>query len=196
MMTGTSPLEHGILDFVQFDPASGSEGTDHQQRAAGAGDLEHGDRRRQARRGVRLVGDVSRRSDRRPRRVGSAVHFLVQGIRRPRRGIVFPPESDAWARDGLTQAERAADYAAVHAYLPWLSEADYNRVADSDDPYAHPVSALRRMLIETNVYSDLSQQWIREQHPDLAVVYLQATDTIGHVFAPYAPPRQAAISAT
>jgi hypothetical protein len=23
MMTGTSPLEHGVLDFVQFDPATG-----------------------------------------------------------------------------------------------------------------------------------------------------------------------------
>ena len=50
------------------------------------------------------------------------------------------------------------------------------------------------MLVETGVYGDLSQQWIREQHPDLAIVYLQATDTIGHVFAPYAPPKQAAVS--
>ena len=25
MMTGTSPLEHGILDFLQFDPVSGNE---------------------------------------------------------------------------------------------------------------------------------------------------------------------------
>ena len=47
MMTGTSPLEHGILDFVQFDPADGTEGTDHEQRAPDAGDLEHGDGGRQ-----------------------------------------------------------------------------------------------------------------------------------------------------
>ena len=50
------------------------------------------------------------------------------------------------------------------------------------------------MLIETTVYGDLSLQWIREQRPDVAVVYFQSTDTIGHVFAPYAPPRQASIA--
>jgi hypothetical protein len=49
------------------------------------------------------------------------------------------------------------------------------------------------MLIETTVYGDLSLQWIRERKPDVAVVYFQSTDTIGHVFAPYAPPRQASI---
>ena len=35
------------------------------------------------------------------------------------------------------------------------------------------------MLIETSVYGELSLQWIREQHPDIAVVYFQSTDTIG-----------------
>ena len=50
------------------------------------------------------------------------------------------------------------------------------------------------MLIETTVYGDLSLQWIREQHPDLAIVYLQSTDTVGHVFALFAPPRQAGVS--
>jgi Flp pilus assembly protein TadD len=50
------------------------------------------------------------------------------------------------------------------------------------------------MLIETTVYGDLSLQWIREQRPDLTVVYFQSTDTVGHVFAPYAPPRQTAIT--
>ncbi|HEX9669929.1 MAG TPA: tetratricopeptide repeat protein, partial [Thermoanaerobaculia bacterium] len=31
--------------------------------------------------------------------------------------------------------------------------------------------------------------------PDLALVYLQGTDTIGHVFAPFAPPRQPSVAA-
>ena len=33
-----------------------------------------------------------------------------------------------------------------------------------------------------------------EQRPDLTVVYFQSSDTIGHVFAPYVPPRQPAIA--
>jgi Flp pilus assembly protein TadD len=112
----------------------------------------------------------------------------------PPEGVVFPPDHEAWARDGLARAEREVNYDALRAYLPWLTEPDYRRVADSDDPYAQPVSALRRMLVETDVYGDLSLQWIREQRPDIAVVYFQSTDTVGHVFAPYAPPRQPSIA--
>src|SRR5262249_7463354 len=112
----------------------------------------------------------------------------------PPAGVVYPPDREAWARDGLARAQQAADYDAVHAYLPWLTRAEYDKVADPDDPFSQPVSALRRMLVETNVYGELSLQWIREQHPDLTVVYLQSTDTVGHVFAPFAPPRQAGVS--
>jgi len=112
----------------------------------------------------------------------------------PPGGVVFPAEREAWARNGLARAQQQASYDAVHAYLPWLDRAQYDKVADSDDPYAQPVSALRRMLIETTVYADLSLQWIREQHPAVAVVYFQSTDTIGHLFAPYAPPKQPSIA--
>jgi hypothetical protein len=192
MMTGTSPPEHGILDFVQFDPATGQKEP-----------ITSSERR------VPAVWNMATEAGKRSAVFGLWATFPAEAInglvvsdrlftflykeQAPPRGIVFPPERDDWARHGLTSAERTVDYAAVRAYLPWLTEADYNRVADSDDPYAHPVSALRRMLIETRVYSELSLQWIRQEHPDLAIVYLQATDTIGHVFAPYAPPRQSAI---
>jgi hypothetical protein len=193
MMTGTSPPEHGILDFVQFDPVTGQKEP-----------ITSSERR------VPAVWNMATEAGKRSAVFGLWATFPAEAInglvvsdrlftflykeQAPPRGIVFPPERDDWARRGLTSAERTVDYAALRAYLPWLTEADYNRVADSDDPYAHPVSALRRMLIETKVYSELSLQWIREERPDLAIVYLQATDTIGHVFAPYAPPRQPTIS--
>ena len=74
----------------------------------------------------------------------------------PPGGVVFPADREAWARDCLARADRAVNFDAVHAYLPWLSEAEYRKVADSDDTYAQPVSALRRMLIEAAVYGDLS----------------------------------------
>jgi tetratricopeptide (TPR) repeat protein len=193
MMTGTSPLEHGILDFVQFDPASGEKEpiTSTERRVPAIWNMAGDAGKRAAVFGLWATFPAE------------AIDGLVVSDRlftclykesAPPPGIVFPADREAWARDGLARAEKAASYDAVHAYLPWLGEADYNQVADSNDPYAQPVSALRRMLIETNVYGDLSQQWIREQRPDLAIVYLQSTDTIGHVFAPYAPPRQAAIS--
>jgi tetratricopeptide (TPR) repeat protein len=56
------------------------------------------------------------------------------------------------------------------------------------------VSALRRILVETRTYHALATSWLAEQKPDLAIVYFQGTDTLGHIFAPYAAPRQETVS--
>ena len=84
-------------------------------------------------------------------------------------------------------------YDALHAYLPWLTAEDYEKAAADPDPYAKPVSALRRILVETRAYQALATSWLSREKPDLAVVYFQGTDTLGHVFAPWAPPRQDAV---
>jgi len=193
MMTGTSPLEHGILDFVQFHPATGVKEpiTSSERRVPAVWNMATAGGKRSAVFGLwatfpaePIDGLV----------VSDRLFTFLYKEQAPPGGVVFPAGREAWARDALTRAERAVDYGAVHAYLPWLTGADYQKVADSDDPYSQPVSALRRMLIETTVYGDLSLQWIREQRPDLTIVYFQSTDTIGHVFAPYAPPRQPAVT--
>jgi tetratricopeptide (TPR) repeat protein len=56
------------------------------------------------------------------------------------------------------------------------------------------VSALRRILIDTRVYDELGRDSLQRDRPDLAIVYFEGTDTIGHVFAPFAPPRQPQVS--
>src|SRR5262245_19446560 len=193
MMTGTSPLEHRILDFVQFDPVSGVKEP-----------ITSSERR------VPAVWNMASTADRNSAVFGLWATYPAESIRglvvsdrlftflykesAPPVGVVFPADREAWARDGLARAQQTVGYDAVRAYLPWLTESEYLKVADSDDPYSQPVSALRRMLIETTVYSDLSLQWLREQHPDLTIVYFQSTDTVGHVFAPFAPPRQSGVS--
>jgi Tfp pilus assembly protein PilF len=114
----------------------------------------------------------------------------------PPPGIVYPADQEPWARSALERAERETAFDALKAYLPWLTEADYRAHADSPDPYGHPISALRRILIETRVYDELGRDAFTRDHPDLTVVYLQGTDSIGHVFAPFAPPKQPAVSDT
>src|SRR5262249_2233157 len=113
----------------------------------------------------------------------------------PPPGIVHPAEREAWARDALREADKAVGLAQMKEYLPWLDAAEYARLESTAaaDPYAHPVTALRRILVETRVYHALATEWIASEKPDLAVVYIQGTDSIGHVFAPFAPPRQAAV---
>ncbi len=63
--TGVTPREHGITDFVVADPAG--RRSDLFGGAQGAGDLEHGDDRRAAGGGARLVGLVARRGGQRRR---------------------------------------------------------------------------------------------------------------------------------
>jgi tetratricopeptide (TPR) repeat protein len=111
----------------------------------------------------------------------------------PGAGVVWPAEEYAGARRALADSERAIGYAALRAYLPWLDEAQYAAAAAAPDPYAHPVGALRRILVETRVYDSLAEDLWRRRKPDVLVLYVQGTDAIGHVFAPFAPPRQPGI---
>ena len=194
MMTGADPLEHGILDFTRYHPESGVKEpiTSDERKLPAVWNMAT-----YAGRSVAVFGLWATYP-------AEAVNGVLVSDRlftflyreaAPPRGAVYPPSREAWARRALDAAEEAVGYPELAHYLPWLGEADYQRWAAAADPYAHPVSALRRILIETRVYDQLGAEVIRDEDPDLAVVYLQGTDSIGHVFAPYAPPRQAAISA-
>ena len=193
MMTGVSPLDHRILDFLRVNPASGKREpitSDERQRPA--------------------IWNMASYAGKRVASLGfwatypaEAVNGLLVSDRlftflysesSPPPGVVNPTSRESWARDVLSRVEREVDYAQVKEMLPWLSEAEYNEAAKAVDPYSHPVSALRRILIETRVYDTLAREWLTNENPDLMLVYIQGTDSIGHVFAPYAPPRQDTIS--
>ena len=193
MLTGVSPLEHRILDFLRINPASGKREpitSDERQ--------------------VPAVWNMAAYSGKRAASLGfwatypaEAVNGLLVSDRlftflyseaSPPPGIVNPSSQEVWARDTLSRVEREVDYAELKGMLPWLSEADYREATKSVDPYSHPVSALRRILVETRIYDTLGREWFTREKPDLMLVYIQGTDSIGHVFAPYAPPRQATVT--
>ncbi len=187
-MTGVSPLEHGILDFTRFHPRTG-----------GREPIPRDERRTPA------VWNMASAAGRSVAVFGMWATWPAEPVRGllvadrfssftasgpPPAGSVHPPERQAWARQTLEKVEREVDLGAMRAYLPDLTAAEFREAAARPDPYAHPVSALRRILVETRAYDALARSWIAERRPDLAIVYLQGTDTIGHVFAPYAPPQR------
>lgn len=189
IMTGVGPLEHGILDFTRWSPLDGRKEpiTADERRVPALWNMATYAGRRVAALGMWATYPAEpvnglMVSDR-------LFSFLWKG-EAPPRGVVFPPERESWARDGLERAEQAVGFGDVRAYLPWLDEAEYRRRLEASGPYADPVSALRRILVETTVYHGLGADWARRERPDLLVLYLQGTDTVGHVFAPFAPPRQ------
>ncbi len=192
MMTGASPLEHRVLDFLRVNPAT------HQREPITSDE-----------RAVPAIWNMATAGGRKVGALGfwatypaETVNGLIVSDRlftflysesTPPPGVVYPQSLQQWAADGLRQAEQEAGFDQLKAMLPWLTDAEYRDAAAITDPYAHPISALRRILIETNVYSNLGRDWSARNSPDLLLVYIQGTDSIGHVFAPYAPPRQPAI---
>jgi len=195
MLTGVSPLEHRILDFTRFSPTSGVKEpiTSDERRAPALWNMLSYAGRTSATFGLWATYPAERVN-------GLVVSDRLSGFlysqKEPPPGIVYPGEREAWARDALRATEQATGFEALQAYLPWLSAEEYRRLVGEKqaDPYAHPVTALRRILVETEVYHRLATQWIEEHKPDLALVYFQGTDSIGHAFAPFAPPRQASVS--
>ena len=108
-------------------------------------------------------------------------------------GAVFPPEEQGRVVEARKQVEQEVSLAALQAYLPWLTSGELERLQASGNPYAHPATALARILIETRLYHRLAVDWIRRKQPALSIAYFEGTDTIGHVFAAFAPPRQEGI---
>jgi predicted AlkP superfamily phosphohydrolase/phosphomutase/Tfp pilus assembly protein PilF len=192
MLTGVSPLEHRVLDFLRVNPVSGQREpiTSDERKAPAVWNMATAAGKRVAALGFWATYPAE------------AVNGLVVSDRlftflysesEPPPGVVNPRAEDTWARDTLKQVEEDVNYAQVREILPWLSEDEYRTATAAKDPYAHPVGALRRLLIETRVYDRLGREYFARAKPDLTVLYIQGTDTVGHVFAPYAPPRQPSI---
>ena len=194
-MTGASPLDHGILDFTRRNPETGALEpiTSSERRVPAIWNMA--DRGGQERRRLRPLGHLAGRAG-----AGAAgggplllLHLARPGRRRPAsstRRPRRPGRGRRWPRPrpevGLRRPPRLSPLAGPRRST--------SAAAADPDPYAHPVSALRRILVETRAYHALATSWLAREKPDLAVVYFQGTDTLGHVFAPYAPPRQDAVT--
>src|SRR5262249_36650778 len=103
---------------------------------------------------------------------------------------VWPADRLDWARRRLHAAQASVDLAALHGYVPTLREEEMANSDAGGAPYADPLRALRRILVETATYDALFRDGVEELSPDLAILYLQGTDSIGHAFARYTPPAQ------
>lgn len=196
MMTGVSPLEHQVLDFTRFNPVTGSK-----------------EPITSTEREVPAIWNMVTMAGRRVAVFGLWATYPAEPVRgvmvsdrlftfqfaetSPPPGTVYPPSREPWARAAVSAAEAAVDLAAMRRYLPWLTPADYESLVREADPYSKPSSALRRMLVETEIYRRLAVDLLSAGNlPDLTIIYIQGTDTVGHVFAPFAPPKQPHIDQT
>ncbi len=195
IVTGVSPLQHQILDFTRFNPYTHEKEpiTSDERRAPAIWNMLTYGGKQSAVFGMWATYAAEplhgiNVSDR-------LFTFLYSDVQRPP-GVVYPPHRQRWAEQEVTAAERAVDLQTMRSYLPSMTEAELSAAEKSENPYAEPSAALRRILVETEIYRRLSISYLRARTrlPDLTIVYFQGTDTIGHEFAPFAPPKQPQVS--
>jgi Flp pilus assembly protein TadD len=103
-------------------------------------------------------------------------------------GIGYPETLDETvrrvaAREGNIGMEDLAPYFPV-------TESEV-RALPASPSFENPVSALSALLTTTRITQRLARELYDSERPDLLAVYFKGTDEVGHLFAPYAPPRLA-----
>jgi type I phosphodiesterase/nucleotide pyrophosphatase len=105
----------------------------------------------------------------------------------PRGGVAFPASlapgvEQIVARDGGVTDADLARFIDVPA-------AEIATARSSGAGMENPVVALSRILAATRVNHHVARELYDRNRPDLMALYLEGTDEVGHVFAPYSPPR-------
>lgn len=195
MMTGVSPLEHRILDFTRHNPVTGRQEliTSSERRRPALWNMATAAGLEVAVFGIWATWPAE------PVRgtlVSDRLFSFLYGEEDPPSQLAFPAGAEQRALDVLDVVEADVELDRLQEYLPWLDRTRYEAVLAAEDPYADPVGALRRVLIQTEVYSRLALEPLRDSTPpELTVLYLEGTDAIGHLFAPHLPPPLPEVSA-
>jgi Flp pilus assembly protein TadD len=104
-------------------------------------------------------------------------------LRRP--GVIFPTSRAGELEAHLVRDGDISDQEVLRfVHLLPIEIAERRRRDESDDP----IVQLVRLLASTATYFNLAEHLQREDRPDVMLLYVEGTDTIGHLFAPYHPP--------
>ncbi|HEY1434241.1 MAG TPA: alkaline phosphatase family protein, partial [Thermoanaerobaculia bacterium] len=185
--TGVPPEVHRVLDFQEVDPASG-------RKVPISGNS----------RAVPAVWNLASAAGRRVGVVGwwathpaeevngffvsdHASPILFDGL--PLDGATYPTALAAGvaqvaARDGRVAAEDLAPYLGMPVV-------EIRQALEKGGGMENPVVALARILGATRVTQRIARDLYDRNLPDLTAAYFEGTDEVGHVFAPFTPPRAA-----
>ena len=191
MATGFSPDIHGILDFVEIDPETRQYKpiTGRSRRVPALWNIASAFARR-----VSVVGWWATWPAERVNgeMVSDRLYFtLTQDIdpevfRRDPPHMVFPSGATERFVALRDRAVRDADWQRVRKFMD-ISEATFVEAVASDKGMADPVDGFRRILAATATYFSSALE-AAEGRPDLLMVYIEGTDQIAHVLAPFVAP--------
>ncbi len=191
MVTGVSADVHGVLDFVEKDPETGQMApiTGRSRKVPAVWNVASA---------LGLTVDVVGWWATWPaeRINGTMVsdrlyYTLQQGI--PKEvfhedppDLIFPPQRTAEFTALRDRAVAETDWRAVR-FLMNVPEDVFDRAVAQNFGMEDPVDGMRRILSATRTYLGAGLALAAEK-PDLMMVYLEGTDTIGHLLAQYLPP--------
>ena len=159
MMTGVGPLDHAILDFTRFNPYTHDKEpiTSDERRAPAVWNM------------LTFAGKQTAVFGLWATYAAEPVHglnvsdrlftFLYVNAEKPA-GVVWPPSRQAWSERTLADAEGNAGARRMREYLPSLTDDEFAALSKRANPYADPPAALRRILVETEVYRRLSESYL------------------------------------
>lgn len=187
MATGLTPPEHGVVDFQEFDVATGSSlpvsGRSRTGPAiwnvASAKGLTSGVVGWWATWPAEAVKGFFI-SDR-----ASPVLFDSATLSQSP-GLTWPPELADGVRL-LGRREGSPGYEDVAKFLH-ISRAAFDASVAAGRELEDPVTGFRKILGSTRVYARTALDLYDRNRPDLLMLYLEGTDEIGHVLGKYNPP--------
>jgi len=197
MATGYPPEEHGILDFVQRDPKTGEmvPTTSRERKVPAVWNLASA---------LGKTSDVvawwatwpAERLD--GVMVSDRLYYsLTQGLAKEvfeRRipDVVSPPDRAQRFVELRDSTEKETDWQDVRGFID-IPEQAYKKAVSSGEGWSDPVDGFRRTLIATRLYFG-SALMLAPDRSDLLMVYIEGTDEIGHIMAPYMPPPRVDVS--
>ncbi len=187
--TGATPDLHGVLDFLEVDPATGVVApiSGRSRRIPAVWNLASSAGQR-----VGVVGWWATHpaeevngffvSDR-------ASSILSEGSKE---SLAFPPSLGEGVRQVIGEETRVPD-ADLTPYVR-MSTAEIAAERAKGGGLENPVDALARILGATRTVQRIARELYDRETPELTAVYFEGTDVIGHVFAADVPPRLNCVS--
>lgn len=186
--TGVTPDLHGVLDFQEVDqdgavgPISGRS-----RRTAAIWNIASARGRR-----VGVVGWWATHPAEEVNGFFVSDHASAILFEGTREGMVFPVSLESGVRQVIEAEGRIAD-SDLEPYFAMAPEA-VAAERKKGGGLENPVIAMARILGATRTVQRIARDLYDRERPDLAAVYFEGTDAIGHVFASYAPPRLSCVS--
>jgi hypothetical protein len=188
--TGAGPDVHRVLDFQEVDPSTGEKvpisGRSRVIPAIWNVASAQG----------RSVGVVGWWATHPAEEVSGffisdhASPILFEGL--PRAGVAYPASLGAGVEQ-IVARDTPVSEAELAGYLD-VPATEIAQGLTSGKGLTNPVSALARVIAATRVEQRIGRDLYDKNLPELMMLYLEGTDAIGHVFAPYVAPKMACVT--